>query len=61
MPKPAPVNDEVPWTQKHVCGVCGAKWVCFLTMCWEPEITTCKKCKCGPLVCGWRDDFQLKP
>lgn len=53
--------EDIPWTQEHICTICGAKWVCAFTLCWEGYETTCHDCKCGPMVCGWVEPFELKP
>jgi len=54
-----PTADDTPWTQPHKCGICGATWDCAFTLCFEPYVTTCLACKCGPMVCGWKEPFKL--
>jgi hypothetical protein len=47
-------DKDMPWTQTHTCKVCGAEWECGFRLCLEPLLTECCRCKCGPIICGWR-------
>ena len=50
--------DEPGWSQPHICTICGQKWDCILTLCWEPYQTTAA-CSCGPMTCGYKETFTL--
>ena len=54
-----PFNPDEIWTQEHVCRICGAKWTCGYTMCWEGPITECRKCKCGLPECFLMTEKRL--
>jgi hypothetical protein len=61
MAKKSKPTEDNGWSQPHICTICGAKWDCILTLCWENYETTCAKCACGPMVCGFKEPFGLTP